>query len=115
MVKNTKLSIKLCSIINSVVSGSHDILDTLFINAGASGAPPALAHHSKWKTWLKQTSNDPEADAHAVFGKIIEEFMEIEPDYDLEPYSETKQKVIEALEDDGLRYVKGGIIEPIHK
>lgn len=97
------------------MSGSHDSLDTLFHSAGAPGDPPPLAHHSKWKAWLKYASDDPDTDAHSVLGKIIEEFMEVEPTYDSSEYCQNRQRLIDALEEDGVRYVKGGKIRPIPK
>lgn len=115
MKKNTTLSIKICSIVNDIVTGSHDSLDTLFESAGAPGPPPPLAHHSKWKMWLKQVSEDPEIDAHSVLGKIIEEFMEVEPAYDDSDYYQNKKRMVDALDEDGLRYEKGGKIIPIPK
>ncbi len=115
MKKNTKLSIKICSIVNDIVTGSHDSLDTLFESAGATGPPPPLAHHSKWKMWLKQSSDDPETDAHSVLGNIIEEFMEVEPAYDDSDYFNNKKRIVDALDEDGLRYEKGSKIIPIPK
>ena len=78
-MKNTSLSVSLCAIVNEIVSGSHDTLNQLFINSGAPSPPPDLAHHSKWKVWLRTASDNPEIDAIAVLGKIIEEFIEVEP------------------------------------
>lgn len=127
-MKNTKLSIALCAIVNEIVSGSHDTLDQLFIGAGAPGEPPDIAHHSKWKMWLRQASDNPEIDAQAVLGKIIEEFMEVEPlessndfnsifgfstEYDI--YEKNKKRLTDILHKEGLRYSKGGIIEKIPK
>jgi len=127
-VKNTKLALPICSIVNEIVSGSHDTLDQLFINAGAPDNPPDLAHHSKWKMWLRKASENPEVDAQAVLGKIIEEFMEVEPlenpndfnsifgfstEYDI--YIKNKKRLNDALQKEGLRYIKGGEIETIPK
>lgn len=115
-----------CSVVSSILCGSHATLEALFSSAGAPGEPPDLAHHSKWKMWLKRASDDPNTDAHSVLGKLIEEFMEVEPieaesamqsifgfESELETYKKNKARLISILEKDGLRYRKGGIIEEI--
>jgi hypothetical protein len=127
-VKNTKISMPICSVVNSILSGSHTTLDALFISAGAPGDPPDLAHHSKWKMWLKQASDDPNTDALSMLGKLIEEFMEVEPiesestfnsifgfESETETYKKNKDRLVDILEKDGLSYRKGGIIQEIPK
>lgn len=127
-MRNTKLSVPICAIVNEIVSGSHDTLEQLFISAGAPNDPPDLAHHSKWKMWLRKASDDPEVDAQAVLGKIIEEFMEVEPldntnDFnsifgfssEYEVYTKNKQRLMDVLQKEELRYTKGGNIESIPK
>lgn len=116
--RNIKLSIAVCAIVGEVITGSHDSLNELYKSAGAPGDPPDLAHHSKWKQWLKRVGDDPQCDVHAVLGKIIEEFMEVEPAPDpfgIDTYNENKKRLEKALADDCLRYRKGGVIEPLPK
>ena len=127
-MKNTNLPISICALVNEIVVGSHDSLNQLFQDSGAPGDPPNLAHHSKWKAWLRRASVDPETDAHSVLGKIIEEFMEVEPlensnDFnsifgfssEFEIYQKNKKRLIDTLNQNGLRYVKGGRIEQLPK
>lgn len=110
-----KLSIALCALVGELIVGSHDSLESLYISAGAIGIPPDLAHHSKWKQWLRNCSQDPECDAYSVVGKVVEEFMEVEPTHPLEliEYKKNHIRLIEQLRKDGLVYRKGGIIEQI--
>lgn len=116
--RDRKLSITICSIVGDIIRGSHDSLDELYLSAGAPGSPPDLAHHSKWKAWLKRASDDPNCDAYAVIGRIIEEFMEVEPPSDSfsnNTYIQDKKRLEKALREQGLHYIKGGIIELLPK
>ena len=124
-IKNKPLPIAICAVVNQVLSGSHATLETLFKNAGATGEPPALAHSTKWKIWLKTTSDDPSTNSYQILGKILEETMEVEP---LENESKScfwldkeyknahslwiakKQRIESVLQNNGLKYQKGGKI-----
>ena len=111
---NVRLSRGLCAVIGSVLIGSHQTLDALFISSGAPGEPPTLAHHSKWKEWLFRAGQDPNVDSLTVLGNILEEFMDAPP-FDKDGrkiWEEQRKRVVEALEKDGLRYYQGGRVLP---
>lgn len=112
-----RLSKALCAVVGDVLSstGSHPSLEALFISAGAPGDPPPLAHHSKWKEWLFRAGQDPNTDSLAVLGAVLEEFMDLAPTPNTEAYDtwqERRQRVISALEENGLRYYRFGRILP---
>lgn len=109
-----RLSRALCTTIGDSLSGSHSVLDALFISAGAPSDPPDLAHHSKWKEWLFRVGQDPDTDSLLVLGNIIEELMDVSPE-DQERkdiWQSTRQRIVNALETDGLQYFQGGRIIP---
>ena len=120
---NVRLPIAVCAAVAEVLNGSHDSLNALFETAGATGPPPDLAHHSKWKTWLQRIGNNPEVDSLEVLGNIIEEFMDlpplpssgslvgflgIEPPDPVEEYYKRKERLVNVLEQHGFRYFSGG-------
>lgn len=112
-----RLSKALCAVVGDVLAstGSHPILDALFISAGAPGEPPALAHHSKWKEWLFRAGQDPNADSLAVLGAVLEEFMDLTPKQGTEEFDrwkERRERIESALEDNGLRYYRFGRVLP---
>jgi len=111
---NVRLSRGLCAVVGSVLVGSHQTLEALFISSGVPGDPPGLAHHSKWKEWLFRAGQDPNTDSLSVLGNVIEEFMDAPP-FDpqaREEWEEKRKRVVEALEADGLRYYQGGRVLP---
>jgi hypothetical protein len=118
-----RIPVAVCSAVASILSGSHQTLDALFIAAGAPLPIPDLAHHSKWKTWLIQAGNDPSVDNYALLGTLIEEFMDVPPKRSLIPsqhefeiatekYSVKRQELIDVLEKNGMRYFCGGRLMP---
>lgn len=112
-----RLSKSLCAVVGEVISstGSHNSLEALFISSGAPGQPPALSHHSKWKEWLFRAGQDEGVDSLAVLGSILEEFMDLPPSTQAEGYEAWKtgrQRVVSALEDNGLRYYRFGRVLP---
>lgn len=123
--RNSGLPVAVCAVVNETLSGSHDRLNTLFRDAGAPGDPPQLSHLTKWKEWLLRASRDPTVDAHSVLGKILEEFMEVEPADDQVGsiswsgkdflsakalWLAKKERVESVLQKYGLRYVRSGRI-----
>lgn len=110
-----RLSRALCAVVGEVLSGSHATLDALFINSGAPGEPPALAHHAKWKEWLFRAGQEPTVDSLAVLGNVLEEFMDLAPKEETPEHDDWKDKrerVERALEDNGLRYYRFGRVLP---
>ena len=121
-----KIPIAIAVLVNEVLRGSHASLNALFVQAGAPGDPPQLSHASKWKTWLLRANDDPKKDPLSVLGKILEEFMEVEPAGDDTPidvlgltmasphqqWVENKGRIEKALASYGLKYKTGGRVVP---
>lgn len=58
---------------------SHAQLDNLFMRAGAPGEPPGGSKLVKIGEWLRRLDADPDVDAVAVLGRLLEDFMELQP------------------------------------
>ncbi len=113
-MKNIRLSRSLCAVVGEALQGSHATLDALFRSSGAPGDPPDLSHHAKWKEWLFRVGQDEKVDSLDVLGNVLEEIIDIPPlDDELnEEWQKKRQRVIDVLEDNGLRYYRGGRILP---
>ena len=116
-MSNVKIPRAICLVVGEVLSkrGSHDILNRLFESSGAPGAPPDLAHHSKWKTWLFEAGADPNVDSLEVLGNVLEEFMDVAPNEFADEYSDwesDRKRVVSVLEEYGFRYFQGGRVLP---
>jgi len=115
---NIRLSRALCAVVGEVFAKSdagHATLDRLFMAAGAPGPPPDVAHATKWKEWLFRAGEDPTVDGLRVLGNVLEEFMDVAPSPGSELHKEWVKKrggVVEALEENGFRYFRGGRIVP---
>ena len=122
---HVRLPMSVCAVVGEVLRGSHPTLDALFEAAGAPGPPPALAHHSKWKTWLFRAGNDPQVDSLALLGNLIEEFMDLPPSptanmvdasgHAIDPiadYQQRRERLVTVLEEHGFRYFRGGRVLP---
>lgn len=120
-----KLPVAVCAVVNEVLGGSHATLNAIFKRAGAPGEPPELSHATKWKVWLLRANENPNTNPHQVLGKVLEEFMEVEPpDTDnglfswlgqdfpnaLSLWQAKKKRVEDVLERYGLHYIQGGSI-----
>ena len=113
-MSNVRIPRGLSATIARVLRGSHADLDALFLSAGAPGPPPDLSHQSKWKTWIFQAGNDPQVDSLRFLGDLLEEFMDCPP-WESELHDEwvsDRSAVIEALEESGFRYFRGGRVLP---
>lgn len=122
--KSDKIPVAVAAMVNQVLSGSHDTLNSVFKMAGAPGDPPQLSHATKWKTWLLRANDDPDANALNVLGKVLEEFMEVAPPgtdssgdvfglslkSPFQEWLDKKSRVEKALSSHGLQYQKGGQI-----
>jgi hypothetical protein len=112
---NIRLPKALCAVVGEVMRGSHQTLNLLFETAGAPGPPPDLSHGTKWKEWLFRAGIDPNVDSLAVLGNILEEFMDLGPKEGSEGFAEWKtdrDRVVQALEENGFRYYRGGRVLP---
>jgi hypothetical protein len=98
---------------------SHDSLDALFLYAGASGEPPPVSKSAKVQAWLFQTNKDLESDPLGVLGKILEKFLDDEPDlkWDEDSVAKSKKERNERLRDvlasSGLSYTRGGSVSSL--
>jgi len=68
---------------------------------------------------LKRASNDPNVDSLRILGNLIEEFMDLPPKADsfageevLERYRAQRARLVAVLEENGLRYYRGGRVLP---
>jgi hypothetical protein len=98
-----------------VLRGSHEELNALFESSGAPLPPPDLPHSRKWKEWLYRAGINPEVDSLSVLGGLLEEFMDVTPPDSggqLSIWKENRERVVEILEQNGLRYYRGGRVLP---
>jgi hypothetical protein len=103
-----------CSATANLLRGSHKTLESLFLTAGVPGPPPTLSHADKWKDWLFATGQNPDVDSLAVLGNILEEFMDVGPTEQeaRQKWEQDRNRLVEALEHEGLRYYRGGRVLP---
>jgi hypothetical protein len=114
-VSNIRLPRSVCAAVNDILQGSHASLEALFVSCGAPLPPPQLSHSTKWKEWLYLAGMDPDADSLEVLGGVLEESMDVAPGSDIASLDEWKKKrdrVVRALEENGLRYYRGGRVLP---
>lgn len=87
-------------------------MNHLFVEKGAPGEPPLGNCEDKCINWLKRASEDPQVDAIALLGAVLEEFMEVDSysfgSGDSQPNS--RQRVREMLAKHGLSYHTGGVV-----
>jgi hypothetical protein len=99
-----------------MLRGSHGVLDALFEGSGVPGPPPQLSHATKWKEWLFRAGQDPNVDSLAVLGNVIEEAMDVSPPEGTPEHTqwqENREAVLSALDENGLRYYRGGRVLPV--
>lgn len=86
----------------------HQTLEAMFMAAGAPGNVPEGNCVKKCVTWLKRANAEHPA-PFQLLGKVLEEFMEVEPaPFKRADWDEAKAKVEKILAAHGLRYVQGG-------
>jgi len=121
-----KIPVAVAALVNEVLCGSHATLESLFRQAGVPGDPPPLSHAKKWKTWLLCANDDPSVNPLVVLGRVLEEFMEVEPAGSDGPieilglpmqsprqlWVERKRRIERALANHGLAYRIGGRVIP---
>ena len=118
-MNNYRLSRGLCAAVAKMLRGSHQTLNALFIGAGAPELPPDvmnLSHTHKWKEWLFRAGQDSNVDSLAVLGNVIEESMDGAPDEGTPEHvvwEVDRERVLKALEENGLRYYRGGRVLPV--
>ncbi len=89
---------------------SHKILNELFNDNGAPGDVPPGNCETKCKKWLKRCNEDPNIDALAVLGRVIQNFMDKEPS-ELQPEIVAGQRRIQdSLSKNQLTYHVNGFV-----
>ena len=92
---------------------THATLDSLFTYAGAPGEPPEGSKHAKALAWLRRANKMLDVDPLRVLGRVLEQYMdaEIDPSNSWEkPLLEARAKIVRALGEAELQYVRGGLI-----
>ena len=125
-----RISRALAAIIDSLLSGSHQRLNSLFLSAGAPEPIPEGSHAHKWRDWIIMAGRDPNVDNCEFIGALIEEFMDVPPllpsgqsngfginvsEFEGEQvrlYHEKRKRLEYALSTEGLQYFRGGRIIP---
>ena len=92
---------------------SHAALESLFMEAGAPGDIPDGSCVRKSVAWLKRASEDPACDGLRVLGRVIEEFMEVEPASQNDVWRERRGRVEKILIQNNLNYLPGGFVVPV--
>jgi hypothetical protein len=126
--RETRISRGLAAIIASVLSGSHQTLNSLFLSAGAPEPIPEGAHAHKWRDWIITAGQDPSVDNFGFIGALIEEFMDVPPsppsgrsspfgfgdmeDEQQRIYREKRKRLEDTLAAEGLQYFRGGRMIP---
>ncbi|MDB5385542.1 MAG: hypothetical protein JWM11_1188 [Planctomycetaceae bacterium] len=110
-MSDIRIPMAVCAEVTNLYSGSHAKHEAIFEYASVLGPPPILAHDSKWKYWLRAAGDNPAVDSLAVLGRLLEEFMDVEPFDDPRAYDgwiTRREHVIRVLEENGFRYFHGG-------
>lgn len=96
---------------------THAVLDTLFMRVGAPGDPPGGSKLVKVREWLQRIDADPEIDALPILGRLLQDYMEVQPPHHVKENEEAlkewwrpRQRIQEALVAHGLSYYPGGKI-----
>ena len=94
---------------------THAQINNLFTRVGAPGEPPEGSKLVKVNAWLRLVDADPDLDALSILGRLLEEFMEVQPrpymsDEAKAEWEERRTRVHAALTARGLSYQIGGKI-----
>lgn len=106
------------SVIAESLSGlyTHAEIDSLLAYSGAPGDPPPGNKIVKVQEWLRRTNKDDSVDPLAVLGRVVEPFMDAEPEdtrFGTEMLQGVKERLTPTLARCGLQYVRGGIVTPL--
>ena len=106
----------ICAVVGEILGDhyySHARLETLFLEAGAPGDPPAGNCRIKCTEWLRRASRDHTIDCFSVLGGVLEDLMEIELDLDSSDDKELlrlRHRIEKQLKKHGFEYQAGGKI-----
>lgn len=80
---NNKIPSSVIGAVSSVIAAhyySHSTLNNLFMESGAPGEPPEGNCEAKCNLWLKRCNEDPGTNALEVLGRVIQSYMDQDPD-----------------------------------
>jgi hypothetical protein len=100
-----------CAVVGDVVGSHyfhHATIENLLMEAGAPGDVPEGSCVKKTVAWLKRSSEDPSCNGLRVLGRVLEEFMEVEPALQGDIWRERRARVEKILGEYALTYVQGG-------
>jgi hypothetical protein len=92
---------------------THAGIDSLLSYSGAPGDPPQANKVVKAQEWLRRTNKDEGVDPMTVLGRVLEPFMDAEPEdgrFGSDTLKAAKERMAPILERGGLRYLRGGIV-----
>ena len=97
----------------SVISNhyySHSKLNSLFMESGAPDEAPAGNCEDKCAIWLQRCNEDPTIDGLAVLGKVIQKFMDQEPNGFRPEIADGQKRIRESLAKNQLTYQINGYV-----
>ncbi len=106
-----KIPIPVIAVVADVLADryTHTQLDRMMEEAGVPGNPPLGNKIDKVRAWLKRANGDEIKNPLALLGKVLEEFMEVDPNGYVAPQSAIdRERISDKLADHGLAYVNGG-------
>lgn len=88
---------------------SHTQIDTLMESLGIPGPVPTGNKVDKLRAWLKRANGSEVPNALRTLGQVLEEFMEVDPEWGpRDTQVEGRKRIVAKLAEHGLTYVKGG-------
>ncbi|MFC1852842.1 abortive infection family protein [candidate division CSSED10-310 bacterium] len=108
-----KIPLSVIGVVSSVLAEyfySHSKLNSLFLESGAPGADPGGNCEAKCQRWLMRCNDEPTVDALAVFGRVIQRFMDQEPSDQLQAVSDGQKRIRDSLAINQLSYQLNGFI-----
>jgi hypothetical protein len=97
---SNKISNSVIGAVASVISNyyySHSKLNSLFMESGAPDEAPAGNCEDKCAIWLQRCNEDPTIDGLAVLGKVIQKFMDQEPNGFRPEIADGQKRIRESL------------------
>ncbi len=105
-----KIPLQVATVIGDVLGThyySHTRLNTLFVESGAPGVPPAGNCVDKCQAWLKRCNGEATIQPLRVLGEVLQEFMDHDQVIDAN-WLQGRERVERVLSRNGLEYRTGG-------